>query len=61
VGILGVGRVVVKPAVYQGDITKRSMMFLSLTFDHRVIDGVPAAEFLSTVKSLLEDPWWMVT
>jgi pyruvate dehydrogenase E2 component (dihydrolipoamide acetyltransferase) len=60
VGILGVGRVVEKPVVYQGAITKRSMMFLSLTFDHRVIDGAPAAEFLCAVKDHLEDPWWMV-
>ena len=60
VGILGVGRVIEKPVVYQGEITKRSMMFLSLTFDHRVIDGAPAAAFLHTVKGHLEDPWWMV-
>jgi pyruvate dehydrogenase E2 component (dihydrolipoamide acetyltransferase) len=60
IGILGVGRVVEKPVVYQGEITKRSMLFLSLTFDHRVIDGAPAAEFLHTVKGHLEDPWWMV-
>jgi pyruvate dehydrogenase E2 component (dihydrolipoamide acetyltransferase) len=60
VGILGVGRVVEKPAVYQGEIVKRSMMFLSLTFDHRAIDGAPAAEFLNTVKGHLEEPWWMI-
>ena len=60
VGILGVGRVVEKPVVYQGEITKRSMMFLSLTFDHRVIDGAPAAAFLHAIKGHLEDPWWMV-
>jgi pyruvate dehydrogenase E2 component (dihydrolipoamide acetyltransferase) len=60
VGILGLGRVVEKPAVYQGEIAKRSMMFLSLTFDHRVIDGAPAADFLRAVKDHLEDPWWMV-
>jgi pyruvate dehydrogenase E2 component (dihydrolipoyllysine-residue acetyltransferase) len=60
VGILGVGRVIEKPVVYQGEIAKRSMMFLSLTFDHRVIDGAPAAEFLHTVTAHLEDPWWMV-
>jgi pyruvate dehydrogenase E2 component (dihydrolipoamide acetyltransferase) len=60
VGILGMGRVVDKPAVYQGKITKRSLMFLSLTFDHRVIDGAPAAVFLSAVREYLEDPWWMV-
>jgi pyruvate dehydrogenase E2 component (dihydrolipoamide acetyltransferase) len=60
VGILGMGRVVEKPAVYQGEIAKRSMMFLSLTFDHRVIDGAPAAAFLHTLKGHLEDLWWMV-
>jgi len=60
VGILGVGRVVEKPVVHEGEIAKRAMMFLSLTFDHRVIDGAPAAEFLRTVKGYLEDPWWMV-
>ena len=60
VGILGMGRVVEKPVVYQGDIAKRSMMFLSLTFDHRVIDGVPAAAFLRDIKAYLEDPWWMI-
>jgi pyruvate dehydrogenase E2 component (dihydrolipoamide acetyltransferase) len=60
VGILGIGRVVEKPVVYQGEIAKRSMMFLSLTFDHRVIDGAPAAEFLHTVTAHMEDPWWMV-
>ena len=60
VGILGVGRVIEKPAVHQGEIVRRSLMFLSLTFDHRVIDGAPAAEFLRTIKAHLEDPWWMV-
>jgi len=48
-GILGAGRIVEKPAVYRGEITRRSMMTLSLTFDHRVIDGAPAAAFLQTV------------
>lgn len=48
-GILGVGRIVEKPAVYRGEIARRSMMTLSLTFDHRVIDGAPAANFLQTV------------
>ena len=51
-GILGVGRIVEKPAVYRGEIAKRAMLWLSLTFDHRVIDGAPAAEFLQTVIEL---------
>jgi pyruvate dehydrogenase E2 component (dihydrolipoyllysine-residue acetyltransferase) len=48
-GILGVGRIVEKPAVHDGAIAKRAMLWLSLTFDHRVVDGAPAAEFLQTV------------
>ena len=60
VGILGVGRVVEKPVIANGEVAKGETMYLSLTFDHRVIDGAPAAEFLQTVKTLLEDPWWMV-
>ncbi|HLW72215.1 MAG TPA: dihydrolipoamide acetyltransferase family protein [Candidatus Binataceae bacterium] len=48
-GILGVGRIVEKPAVYRGEIARRSMVALSLTFDHRIIDGAPAAAFLQTV------------
>ena len=60
VGILGVGRVVEKPVIANGEIAKGETMYLSLTFDHRVIDGAPAAAFLQTVKNLLEDPWWMV-
>jgi len=51
-GILGVGRIVEKPAVYRGEVTRRAMMTLSLTFDHRVIDGAPAAQFLQTVIDL---------
>ena len=47
--ILGIGRIVEKPAVYRGEIARRAMMMLSLTFDHRVVDGAPAAEFLQTV------------
>ena len=61
VGILGVGRVVEKPVIINGEIARGETMYLSLTFDHRVIDGAPAAEFLQTVKRLLEDPWWMVS
>lgn len=52
-GILGVGRIVEKPVIYHGEIAKRSMMVLSLTFDHRVIDGAPAGAFLQTVADLL--------
>ncbi|MCF8129082.1 MAG: 2-oxo acid dehydrogenase subunit E2 [Deltaproteobacteria bacterium] len=55
-GILGIGRVKEKPAVHKGEIAIRSMMFLSLTFDHRVVDGAPANAFLETAARYLEHP-----
>ena len=60
-GILGLGRVVEKPVIVEGQIAKGEMIYLSLTFDHRIVDGAPAAEFLQSVKGYLEDPWWMVS
>jgi pyruvate dehydrogenase E2 component (dihydrolipoamide acetyltransferase) len=59
-GILGVGRIKEKPAVHEGQIAIRSMMFLSLTFDHQVIDGAPANDFLQTVARFLEQPLLML-
>jgi len=47
--ILGLGRILERPAIYRGEIARRSMMTLSLTFDHRIVDGAPAAAFLQTV------------
>ncbi|MGD8256781.1 MAG: dihydrolipoamide acetyltransferase family protein [Desulfobacterales bacterium] len=60
-GILGVGRVKEKPAVYKGEIAIRSMMFLSLTFDHQIADGAPAGAFLETVARYLQDPYLIMT
>lgn len=55
-GILGVGAVEEMP-VYRGEeLQRRSMLPLSLTFDHRVLDGAPAAQFLGAVKRYLEEP-----
>ncbi len=54
--ILGVGRTVEKPVVVDGQIVIRPMMGLSLAFDHRVIDGAPAAEFLKVLIDLIENP-----
>ena len=56
-GILGVGRLRKKPAVVGDQIAIRSMMFLSLSFDHQVVDGAPANEFLQTVARYLENPY----
>jgi pyruvate dehydrogenase E2 component (dihydrolipoamide acetyltransferase) len=55
-GILGIGRVIEKPAVFKGEIAIRSMMTLSLTFDHRVVDGSPAMTFLQSLAQRLENP-----
>lgn len=60
VGILGLGRLVEKPAIHQGQVATRSMMWLSLTFDHRAWDGAPAADFLRSVARHLSDPAWML-
>lgn len=54
--ILGVGRIISKPAEWQGQIALRKMMTLSLTFDHRIVDGGPAARFLNRVRQFVEDP-----
>lgn len=59
-GILGVGAVYDTPEFVGETIEKRSILPLSLTFDHRVLDGVPAAAFLQTVKKFLEDPITML-
>ncbi|MFD2131942.1 dihydrolipoamide acetyltransferase family protein [Pseudogracilibacillus auburnensis] len=55
--ILGVGRITEKPVVVDGNITVRPMMVLSLSFDHRAIDGAPAAAFLTELKETLENPY----
>ncbi len=56
IGILGVGQIKEKPVVENGDVVVKPMMWLSLSFDHRAIDGAPASEFLALVKELLENP-----
>ncbi|MCL5046845.1 MAG: 2-oxo acid dehydrogenase subunit E2 [Actinobacteria bacterium] len=56
VAILGAGRIVEKPIARNGQVLIAPMMFLSLTFDHRAIDGAPAAAFLKQVKATLENP-----
>jgi pyruvate dehydrogenase E2 component (dihydrolipoamide acetyltransferase) len=47
--ILGTGRIVEKPAVVDGEVVVRPTMWLSLTFDHRLVDGAPAANFLQAL------------
>ncbi|MCR4429960.1 MAG: 2-oxo acid dehydrogenase subunit E2 [Tepidanaerobacteraceae bacterium] len=54
--ILGVNAISQEPAVKDGSICIRSVMILSLSFDHRLIDGATAAAFLSEIKKMLENP-----
>ncbi|MCH5583384.1 2-oxo acid dehydrogenase subunit E2 [Shimazuella sp. AN120528] len=56
VAILGVGTIKEKPVVYEGEIVARPQLYLSLTVDHRLVDGDVAARFLSQVKRLIESP-----
>ena len=58
--ILGVGRILKKPVVHEDEIVIRSMLTLSLTFDHRVIDGAPAAQFLQTITGYIQDPYLLL-
>jgi pyruvate dehydrogenase E2 component (dihydrolipoamide acetyltransferase) len=56
VAILGMGKISEKPWVKNGEIVIRKILPLSLTFDHRVTDGVDASQFLSKILNYLEDP-----
>ncbi|MGN7469088.1 dihydrolipoamide acetyltransferase family protein [Brevibacillus sp. SAFN-007a] len=55
-GILGVGAAKDTPVFVGDELKRRTLLPLSLTFDHRVLDGAPAAAFLATVRSYLEEP-----
>jgi pyruvate dehydrogenase E2 component (dihydrolipoamide acetyltransferase) len=56
VAILGMGKIYEKPVVVDGKIEVRKVLPLSLSFDHRVVDGAEAVRFMNTVIQLLEDP-----
>ena len=55
--ILGIGRIIPKPVVKDGEIVIRKMVTLSLVFDHRLTDGAPAARFLDYICELIEEPY----
>ncbi len=59
-GILGVGRIKPEPAVVDGQVAVRQTMWLSLTFDHRLVDGAPAARFLQAVVRYIEEPYLLL-
>ena len=55
-GILGMHKIEQRPMVVDGEVVVRPMMYLALSYDHRLIDGREAVRFLVTVKELIEDP-----
>lgn len=55
-GILGMHNIVERPVVEHGEIVIRPMMYVALSYDHRVIDGSESVRFLVTVKEMIEDP-----
>jgi 2-oxoisovalerate dehydrogenase E2 component (dihydrolipoyl transacylase) len=56
VAIVGVGRIVERPAIRQGQVVARQLLNLSSSFDHRVVDGADGAHFVQAVRRLLECP-----
>lgn len=56
VGILGMHKIEQRPVVVDGQIVIRPMMYVALSYDHRIVDGREAVQFLVKVKELLEDP-----
>jgi pyruvate dehydrogenase E2 component (dihydrolipoamide acetyltransferase) len=58
--ILGVGRIADRAVVIEGKVEARTMCTLSLSFDHRVVDGAPAAAFLARLAELLERPYTLL-
>jgi pyruvate dehydrogenase E2 component (dihydrolipoamide acetyltransferase) len=59
-GILAVGRIVEKPVARDGQVALRRRMRLTMSCDHRVIDGATGAQFLKTLTAMLENPLVMV-
>jgi 2-oxoglutarate dehydrogenase E2 component (dihydrolipoamide succinyltransferase) len=56
VGILGLHKIMQRPVVLNGQIVARQMMYVALSYDHRIVDGQEAVQFLVRIKELAEDP-----
>ena len=56
VGILGLHKIQDRPVAVNGQVQVRPMMYVALTYDHRIVDGAEAVRFLVRVKELVEDP-----
>ena len=55
-GVLGMHGIVDRPVAVNGEVVIRPMMYVALTYDHRVVDGKDAVSFLKRVKDIVEDP-----
>src|SRR5688572_20511334 len=60
VGILGLHKIEERPVAQNGAVVIRPMMYVALSYDHRIVDGREAVQFLVHIKQLLEDPAWML-
>ena len=56
VGILGMHKIEQRPVAVSGQVVIRPMMYVALSYDHRIVDGREAVQFLVRVKELVEDP-----
>ncbi len=59
-GVLGMHRIEQRPVVVDGQVVPRPMMYLALTYDHRIVDGREAVQFLARIKECIEDPTRMI-
>ena len=59
-GVLGMHGIFERPVAIDGEVVIRPMMYVALTYDHRLIDGREAVLFLRKVKEGIEDPLWMI-
>jgi len=60
VGILGLHKIEERPIALNGQVVVRPMMYVALSYDHRIVDGREAVQFLVHIKQVLEDPAWML-
>jgi 2-oxoglutarate dehydrogenase E2 component (dihydrolipoamide succinyltransferase) len=60
VGILGLHKIEERPVALNGQVVIRPMMYVALSYDHRIVDGREAVQFLVHIKQVLEDPAWML-
>jgi len=60
VGILGLHKIEERPVAMNGQVVIRPMMYVALSYDHRIVDGREAVQFLVHIKQVLEDPAWML-